>query len=110
MYDAIDRETLKKKLDSGENIHLVEVLSEQEYERIHIAGAGHIQFGKIAEEAKSRFKKDDQIVVYCADRDCKASPRAAEKLDAFGFTNVFDYEAGKKDWIEAGYPVEGNEA
>ena len=27
-----------------------------------------------------------------------------------GYTNVKDYEGGKSDWMEAGFPVEGEES
>lgn len=110
MYATIDRDTLKQKLDGDEDLHLIEVLAEKEFNRLHIKGAEHIQFGEIAKEANKRFSKDDEIVVYCADKDCTASPTAAEKLDSVGFTNVFDFEGGKAAWKEAGYPMEGEEA
>jgi rhodanese-related sulfurtransferase len=110
MAEEIDRETLKQKLDNGEDFRLVEVLAEKEFERLHIKGAENIPFGKVIEEAKKRFSKDDEIVVYCMDPECKASPMAAEKLETFGFTNVKEYRGGKTEWSEAGYPVEGREA
>jgi rhodanese-related sulfurtransferase len=110
MYKTIDRETLKKKLDADEDFYLIEVLAEKEFNRLHIAGAEHIQFGQIGGVARKRFKPNDEIVVYCGDLECSASPTAARKLDSLGFTNVYDYEGGKADWQEAGYPMEGEEA
>jgi rhodanese-related sulfurtransferase len=110
MSQTIDRETLKAKLDRGDDFRLVEVLAEGEFERLHIKGAENIPFGKVIEEAKRRFDTDDEIIVYCADPECKASPKAAQKLEAFGFTNVKEYPGGKQEWSEAGYPVEGREA
>jgi hypothetical protein len=38
------------------------------------------------------------------------SPRAAARLEAMGFTLVYDYVGGKKDWLAAGLPVEGERA
>ncbi len=35
------------------------------------------------------------------------SPRAAWRLETLGFTNVYDYVAGKADWFAAGLPREG---
>lgn len=35
------------------------------------------------------------------------SSRAAWRLEAMGFTTVYRYEAGKKDWSSNGLPVEG---
>ena len=36
------------------------------------------------------------------------SLRAAARLESLGFTNVYDYEAGKADWFAAGLPREGD--
>lgn len=35
------------------------------------------------------------------------SPRAACRLESLGFTEVYDYSAGKADWLAAGLPREG---
>lgn len=35
------------------------------------------------------------------------SPRAAWRLESLGFKEVYDYEAGKQDWLAAGLPTEG---
>ncbi|HWO43210.1 MAG TPA: CBS domain-containing protein [Candidatus Eisenbacteria bacterium] len=35
------------------------------------------------------------------------SPRAAWRLESLGFEEVFDYVAGKQDWLAFGLPVEG---
>jgi Mg/Co/Ni transporter MgtE len=35
------------------------------------------------------------------------SPRAASRLEALGFTHVYDYVAGKADWGSFGLPLEG---
>src|SRR6266516_46216 len=35
------------------------------------------------------------------------SPRAAWRLESIGFTQVYDYVAGKADWGSAGLPLEG---
>jgi CBS domain-containing protein len=36
------------------------------------------------------------------------SPRAAWRLEAFGYRPVFDYTVGKADWLAAGLPTEGD--
>jgi Mg/Co/Ni transporter MgtE len=35
------------------------------------------------------------------------SPRAAARLEALGFTQLYDYVAGKADWGSFGLPLEG---
>jgi|SRR5919109_4319088 CBS domain-containing protein len=38
------------------------------------------------------------------------SPRAAWRLEALGFEHVYDYAAGKVDWLAHGLPREGSNA
>jgi Mg/Co/Ni transporter MgtE len=38
------------------------------------------------------------------------SPRAAWRLEALGFTDVYDYVAGKADWAAMGLPLDGRAA
>src|SRR5919199_4843138 len=38
------------------------------------------------------------------------SPRAAWRLESLGFTEVYDYEGGKLDWMAFSLPIEGREA
>lgn len=35
------------------------------------------------------------------------APRAAARLESLGFEEVFEYRAGKLDWLAAGNPTEG---
>jgi rhodanese-related sulfurtransferase len=102
---TIKKEELQQKM-ADEQFHLVEVLDSVAYNKEHIKGAKNIPLEKIGSEATELFDKDDQIVVYCSDYDCTASPTEAKKLDALGFKNVYDYEGGKKEWKEAGLPME----
>lgn len=108
MANTITLEALKNKLDNDDQPVIVEVLSPQEYGRAHIPGALNIPYQKITKEAKERFETDEEIVVYCSDEECTASEIAAEKLDSSGFSNVFRYKGGKKEWSEAGLPLESS--
>lgn len=38
------------------------------------------------------------------------SPRAAARLESLGFSQLYDYSAGKVDWAAMGLPTEGNVA
>lgn len=38
------------------------------------------------------------------------SPRAAARLEALGFGQVYDYVGGKKAWLSAGLPTEGEKS
>ena len=38
------------------------------------------------------------------------APRAAARLETLGFEKVYEYKAGKLDWLAAGLPTEGENA
>ncbi len=109
MPDKIKMNELKGKFDNKENFTLIEVLEPGAFQEMHIKGAINIPLSKIGKEAKDRFDKDKELIVYCTDYECTASPTAAQKLEDLGFTNVKDYEGGKKEWAGAGLPVEKGE-
>jgi len=105
--NIITREELNKKL--GENsLTLVEVLGEDYYRKFHLPGAINVPLGDDFDERIESAVPDKSrpVVVYCQNKDCDASPKAAERLDKLGYEEVYDYEAGKDDWREAGLPVE----
>ncbi|MFP4377609.1 MAG: rhodanese-like domain-containing protein [Spirochaetales bacterium] len=106
MAKKLTAEELKEKIDSHDSFHLVETLLEEEYEKWHLPGAINIHFNKIGGEARKKFDENDEIVVYCHDEDCNASPIAAKKLENMGFKHVFEFPGGKKAWKAAGYPTE----
>jgi len=103
----ITRDELKAKLDGGEEVVVVETLGPNYYEDSHLPGAINIPHTEVDELAPEMLPdKSAQIVVYCSNRACKNSPQAAKRLDALGYENVYDYEEGKQNWIEAGLPTE----
>ncbi len=110
MAKKISKEDLQKKLErNNEQFHLVEVLKPDEYSNLHIKGAINIPLESISKESRAKFSNDDEIVVYCSDSSCTASPKAAEKLEKLGFKNVYHFKGGKKEWIEAGLPTESGQ-
>jgi rhodanese-related sulfurtransferase len=107
---TIDRESLKRTLDKGSELTVLNVLPEDAYKKEHIKGSDNIsvQDENFEEEVENKVgAKDKPIVVYCASNECPASKNAAVKLEQAGFTNVRAYEGGMQDWKDANYPVEG---
>lgn len=105
----ITLQELEKKLAKNE-VTLVEVLKEEDYANLHIKKAVNLPLEKIGESTRERFLRDEPLVVYCTDHNCTASLRAAEKLLELGFRNVYQYPGGKKEWQQAGLPMEGTQA
>lgn len=86
-----------------EDFVLINVLPQKAFNESHIRTSVNVphqrdDFTEMVETIAGR--KDRKIVVYCASFDCDASLKAAKKLEAAGFTKVFDYEGGTKDWFE----------
>lgn len=104
---TIERPAVKRMLDNKEAT-VIEVLDQDQYDKFHLPGAINIPVsGNFEAKMEERVPdKTKPVIVYCYDKDCDASPRAAKKLDRLGYREVFDYEAGKVDWKEAGLPVE----
>lgn len=104
----IDRETIRPLIRRG--AQLVEVLSREEYDRVHLAGAINIPLSMISRHTADRLVWERPVIVYSTDSQCDLSARAAWRLSSLGFTQVFRYTAGKADWLANGLPVEGTEA
>lgn len=107
MAEPISRQQLKQKLDRRDGVVLIDTLPESVFRREHLPGAINIPSERILEDAPDRLPDRKQaIVVYCRNTSCRRSERAARRLERLGYCNVYDYVAGKEDWIEAGGPVE----
>ncbi|MGH8615893.1 MAG: rhodanese-like domain-containing protein, partial [Gammaproteobacteria bacterium] len=91
--------------DAEQGYALVNVLKPEAFEREHIPGSDYIPEGNEV-TFEQRFSKDKEIIVYCASTDCHASDSVAEKLTKRGFTRVYDYAAGLRDWKQGGNSVE----
>lgn len=103
--ETINAEQLKQMRERNEDFVLVNTLDEAHFEKTKIPGAVNIPQSerefvqRVQTQAGSKNKK---IVTYCASTECKSSEQGAEKLEAAGFTNVYDFQAGARGWTEAG--------
>lgn len=92
----------------GQDFTLIDVLPEGTYEHEHIPGAVNIplgdpEFPTRVEEFTGQPDSKKAVVVYGANTEGDLSSRAARKLEAMGFAEVFDFEGGLDAWKEAGY-------
>jgi len=105
MPTPIGRDEVQRLLENG--AQLVEVLPEDEYEDEHLPGAISIPLKSLDAESTGRLERERPVIVYCYDYQCDMSPRAAARLESVGFTEVYDYVAGKADWGSFGLPIAG---
>lgn len=106
MLNKITRPQLAEKVLAGRAV-LVEALPQKYYADFHLPGARHLPHDQVEALAPHVLpQKNAEVVVYCANLQCQNSQIAAHVLAKLGYINVSVYADGKKDWIEAGLPVE----
>lgn len=96
MYETITAEAAKKIMDSDEEVIILDVREQYEYDEGHIPGAILIPYTEIENKAEEILTdKDKQILVYC--RSGRRSKIAAEALSKLSYTNVKEF-GGIIDW------------
>jgi rhodanese-related sulfurtransferase/CBS domain-containing protein len=109
MPTELRRKDVKSLVQQG-RAQLVEVLPAKEYRREHLPKSINIPLSDLNPETAQQLRKDQAIIVYCADYRCDVSARAAWRLESMGFQEVYRYTAGKADWLSAGFDTEGIQA
>jgi rhodanese-related sulfurtransferase len=100
----VDRDEAQRLVGAG--AQLVEVLPEHEYTEEHLPDALHLPLKRLDPgTARALLDTSRPVIVYCWDALCDMSPRAAWRLERLGFGPVYDYAAGKVDWMAAGLPT-----
>ena len=102
----LDVEQLKSQLDSKQNILLLDVRSEADFngEQSHIAGATLLPLEELTQGLDDfESYKDKPVMTIC--RTDKRSSKAATILSNAGFENVKVVRMGMTDWNKHQYPV-----
>ena len=94
---VIRAELLRSLLQGTNDLVLVDVMPRLYYQDFHIKGAMSIPEPEIADTVRD-WPRYRRIVVYCLDVDCDTSRDAARTLITMGFTDVLQYEGGKREW------------
>jgi rhodanese-related sulfurtransferase len=99
-----DYREIKKKLDAGEKMILVDTREDNEWARGHVPGAVHLGKGVIERDIEKAIPdKEATIVLYCGGG--YRSALAADNLQKMGYRNVVSMDGGWRGWTEAGFPV-----
>jgi rhodanese-related sulfurtransferase len=96
---------VKRRLDAGEKVVLIDVREESEWARGHLPGAIHLGKGVIERDIEQRLPEaGTKVVLYCGGGF--RSALAADNLQKMGYTNVESMDGGWKGWLEAGFPTQ----
>jgi len=100
-----DVATVKKRLEKGEKLLLIDVREDNEWDRVHIKGARHLGRGIIERDiVKEIPDKNAEIVLYCGGGF--RSALSADNLQKMGYANVWSMDGGWRGWLDAGGPTE----
>jgi len=109
--ETVSREQLLQKLESGDELVLVDALSPMSYATSHLPGAINLPPDSVDGRAQRRIPdRGTEVIVYCSDVTCDSSVIVAKRLLELGYENVSHYAEGKNDWVAAGLPLEGGRA
>lgn len=107
MVALISPQELQEKIKAGEIFQLVDVSDPDDFEQGNIANAINIPLSDLLEVAPQKFRKFQQIVVYCQETNSSVGIVAARMLHRAGFSNVLLLKGGKEAWQHAGFPLQG---
>lgn len=98
-------EQLAARLEGREPVRLIDVLSREHYDTVHLPEAENLPLDELADLAPERLGRDETVVVYCSNFDCSKSPKAAAVLEELGYQDVYDFEGGIAEWRKGGRPL-----
>jgi rhodanese-related sulfurtransferase len=97
--NTISPEELKKRIDSGEALNLVDVREPNEHAEFNIGGK-LVPLGNIRSMQVDELEdlKDKELICYC--RSGNRSGQACLLLESMGFNNVVNLTGGMMGWQE----------
>jgi len=94
---------VKRRIDAGEKLTLVDVREESEWAHGHLPGAIHLGKGIIERDIEARIPgTDTKLILYCGGGF--RSALAADNLQKMGYTNVESMDGGWKGGLAEGHP------
>ena len=98
-------EEVRRRQETGDRFHLIDVREDSEWERGRALGALHMGKGVIERDIERAIPdRNEEIVLYCGGG--YRSALAAGTLMKMGYRNVISMDGGWKRWKELGYPTE----
>lgn len=107
--EHITAQELHERMRSDNRPVLINALPKEAFRSKRIPGSINLTTDHLECAEHIIPDKAQDIVVYCANEDCDASPELAEKLTEMGYKNVWDFDNGMAGWRSAGYGLIGNE-
>jgi len=95
---------VKRRMDAGEKMILIDVREDNEWAKGYIPGAVHMGRGIIERDIEQKVPNTaTKLVLYCGGGF--RSALVADNLQKMGYTNVESMDGGWRGWNEAGLPT-----
>lgn len=96
---TITAEEVKRRLDAGEKLHIIDVREPHENAEFNIGGL-LLPLGKVQTMQIDEIEdlKNEEVIVYC--RSGNRSGQACQILELAGFTNTRNLVGGMLNWRE----------
>ena len=104
---TISPEAARDRLESEEDILLLDTRAPREYEVSHISGAQFVDFDGFKKKDVAGVPRDQPVIVYCSVG--YRSERIGERLQKLGFTQVYNLYGGIFEWKNQGFKVVNQE-
>lgn len=93
-----------------QNILFVDARSKEYYLEGHIPNSlCNDNLDSLVTNIEQHILVDEAFVVYCSDDDCGSSEELAFSLQEQGFSNIYLFKGGWKQWKDNNLPFENNE-
>ena len=103
--ECISKDELFERMNRKSNFILVDTVGKYNGNRFRIKGAKTIPYPEVIDR-RGELTSYNEIIIYCKNKDCKASKKVALGLKLLNVPNVKVYEGGIDEWTENNLPVE----
>ena len=95
---------VKRRVDAGEKLLLIDVREDNEWAKGHLPSAMHLGRGIIERDIEQRIQDAGaKLILYCGGGF--RSALVAENLQKMGYSNIESMDGGWKGWLDAGLPI-----
>lgn len=102
--EETDVETVKARLDRGDDFLLIDTREDREWNNGHLPGAIHIGKGVIERDIEAKVPDTDrEMILYCGGG--YRSALAADNLTKMGYTRAISMDGGFRGWKDAGHEI-----
>ena len=91
----------------SDSVLFIDARAEEFYHDGHIPNSiCNDDFDSLVYQIEDFVTYNNGFVVYCSDDDCGSSEDLAYQLQDQGFTNIYLFKGGWKQWVENNLPIE----